>query len=380
MQNRATTTKLAKAIVTLGFFLMILLIAAYVTAPRSSAVNGFDTSPVKYSEFPHDKHKFDCDSCHKFPSSNWKSVRSDPFPDISDYPRHDSCLKCHRQQFFGSGAKPVICSICHINPSPRDSSRWPFPNPRENFDKTTKGKTATSDFGVTFPHLIHVEIVSSHRTSKPSLINASFIAGAEDSCKVCHQTYKPQGDSDDEYFTKPPADLGDRFWLKKGTFKTTPLGHTVCFTCHSEDSGIQPAPSSCGTCHSLKIPLKSSDFDPEIASAMKIEDKVMLDAWRRRDSSATFRHEWATHADLECANCHKVAQINTLDPATRRIDINSCAVCHITATVDDGGILNYEVAERSKSPKFRCVKCHLAYGSSSIPETHTKAIAAQGGE
>ena len=39
------------------------------------------------------------------------------------------------------------------------------------------------------------------------------------SCPVCHQTYQPQGDSSEEYVTKPPKNLGDNFWLKKGTFQ-----------------------------------------------------------------------------------------------------------------------------------------------------------------
>src|SRR5215213_7057859 len=76
--------------------------------------------PARYSEFPHSSHKMKCDACHKFPSANWKTVRkTDAFPDITEYPRHESCLSCHRQQFF-KGAKPAICSICHTNPSPRD--------------------------------------------------------------------------------------------------------------------------------------------------------------------------------------------------------------------------------------------------------------------
>ena len=36
-------------------------------------------------------------------------------------------------------------------------------------------------------------------------------------CRVCHETYQPQGKSADEFVTKPPAKLAeDAFWLKKG--------------------------------------------------------------------------------------------------------------------------------------------------------------------
>src|SRR6185436_17925948 len=85
------------------------------------------------------------------------------------------------------------------------------------------------------------------------------------SCPVCHQTYQPQGDSADEYVTKPPKNLGDDFWLKKGSFKTIPTSHTVCFTCHNADVGIEPAPSNCGACHKLAAPrpIQANDFDPK---------------------------------------------------------------------------------------------------------------------
>lgn len=342
---------------------------------------------TKYSEFPHGQHKQACSACHKFPSSNWKTVRKsdDAFPDITDYPRHESCLSCHRKQFYSS-ATPVICSICHTNPSPRNSKRHPFANPREVFDQSAKGKKAESDFAVSFPHDKHIEIVSDNRDSRENIrdakslfVKASMKSAGEESCKVCHQTYHPQGDSEDEYFAPPPKDLGDSFWLKRGTFKTSPIGHTTCFTCHSTDIGILPAPSDCASCHSLKPKDGQSDFDFKIAGAMKITDKIMMSAWRNRDSSATFRHEFPSHVDLDCATCHNVTAMETMKSATKKVDILSCSMCHITATSDDGGILNYEIDERQKDATFSCVKCHLSYGKSAIPVSHVKAIAAQAG-
>src|SRR5215213_836958 len=111
---------------------------------------------ARYSEFPHSSHKMKCDSCHKFPSPNWKTVRkTEAFPDITEYPRHESCLSCHRQQFF-KGAKPAICSICHLSAQPQGGPRHPFPNPREIFDQSPKGKTARSDFQISFPHDKHI--------------------------------------------------------------------------------------------------------------------------------------------------------------------------------------------------------------------------------
>jgi hypothetical protein len=340
---------------------------------------------ARYSEFPHSTHKMKCDACHKFPSSNWKTVRkTDAFPDITEYPRHESCLNCHRPQFF-KGAKPAICSICHTNPQPQGGPRHAFPNPREIFDTTPKGKTAArSDFQISFPHDKHIDIVSRNEIQKPSAAGALFVnarlklPAESTSCAVCHQTYKPQGDSEDEYFTKPPAKLGDAFWLKKGTFKTVPTGHTTCFTCHSTDTGILPVPSDCATCHKLDAPLAKTDFDARIAAPMKIEDKIMLMAWRKRDSSATFRHEFSSHADLDCAACHNVTAISTTDALTKKVPVTSCNMCHITATADDGGVLNFEVDARKKDAKFQCVKCHIAFGKSPVPESHIKAIAAAG--
>jgi hypothetical protein len=203
---------------------------------------------------------------------------------------------------------------------------------------------------------------------------------AEESCSVCHKTYQPQGDSNDEFVTAPPAKWGDKFWLKKGTFKTVPVGHTTCFTCHSADSGISPAPTDCATCHKLKLPDIRSDLDQTLAAAMKLTDKIMRDAWRRRDSSGTFRHEWFSHAELSCATCHNASKINTLDAATKKVPVSACATCHATATSDDGGALNFEIDERKKSAKFECSKCHLSFGKMPIPDSHIKAVAAATGK
>ena len=347
------------------------------STPRKTA-----SRPAPYSEFPHrtKAHQMACSSCHKFPSENWKEVQrqDDAFPDITEYPRHESCLNCHRQQFF-KGNPPRICSICHIAPSPRDNSpRFPFPNPRETFDLSSKAKNHTTDFQIFFPHDKHIEVVSRTRSEKTNFQNVFFSTGrdakGEESCAVCHQTYQPQGDVEGEFVTKPPTDLGDAFWLKKGTFKTEPVSHAKCFECHSAETGILPAPSNCAACHKLPATWPKTDFDAKAAARMKINDLIVLTSWRNRDSSATFRHEFSSHAELECASCHNVLKMNTTDPATKKVPVTSCNLCHITATTDDGGALNYEVDERKKNPKFECVKCHLTFGKMPVPESHFKAI------
>jgi hypothetical protein len=352
-------------------------------------------TPSKYSKFNHTTHtalKLACDSCHKFPTANWDKVRTGDaaFQDVTDYPKHESCINCHRPQFF-SGKTPAICANCHTNPSPRDSSRHPFANPRELFDASPKGKTAESAFEVSFPHDKHIEIVSFNnepvnRSRDVFFARASFRRAAEESCSVCHQTYKPAGDSSDEYVTPAPKDLGDNFWLKKGTFKTGPANHSTCFTCHSADTGMIPAPTDCATCHKLKQPQGATDFSAKLAEKIGLADKEMLLDWRRRDSSATFRHEWFSHAELSCASCHNAAAMNTTDPKTKKVPVISCggagSGCHITATSDDGGILNFEIDSRKKDDKFQCVKCHISYGSLPVPVSHTNAISevARGGK
>jgi len=48
--------------------------------------------------------------------------------------------------------------------------------------------------------------------------------------------------------------------------------------------------------------------------------------------------------------------------------------CHITATTDDGGILNYEMDQRKANAQFVCVKCHIVYGSRPVPASHPAAV------
>lgn len=376
-RNRAAAVMIAASFLCLTFLgyddpVVYSQNKARVTARRQAP-------PARYSQFPHSlkAHQRECSSCHTFPSANWKAVRAaaEAFPDATEYPKHESCLDCHMPQFF-RGARPAICSICHVNPSPRDSRRHPFPNPREIFDLSAKGKTAVSDFQIKFPHATHIEIVSGLRTTDPTFTRVSYsgVRRAEESCTVCHKTIDLQGDSSDEYSTKPPADLGEGFWLRKGTFKSRPTSHTTCFTCHSADTGISPAPTACASCHALRGPQPTADFDAKLAKAMNLGAKTILDAWRDRDSSGKFRHEWFSHAELSCSTCHTVEKINTLDPGTKKVSIAACGTCHATATSDDGGALNYEADSRKKDLKFQCTKCHVIFGKQPIPPSHIEAL------
>jgi hypothetical protein len=207
-------------------------------------------------------------------------------------------------------------------------------------------------------------------------------AQADKSCSVCHQTYQPQGDSDDEYVTKPPKNLDDAFWLKKGTFKTIPASHAACFTCHSQDNtDLKPGPTDCAACHKLAPapPVHTHmDFEPQTAVMEGITDHTILAAWRKRTSAAAFRHEGGLHPTLTCTTCHNVTALNTLDDRTKVIPVRTCGGagtgCHIATTADEVGALNFEIDAKRAKPTFQCVKCHLNYGKKSIPNSHVSAL------
>ena len=346
---------------------------------------------VDYTKFSHTTHvvnqKLACSSCHKVPSKNWNVMRKGDaaFQDVSDFPEHSSCLTCHKEQFFArERPAPSICSNCHIAVTPKDTARWLFPSLGDLTDPKLKRRAFVSEFGVGFPHDKHIDVVGAilgdrNRGLFISVLFQEKKPAAPKSCPVCHETYQPQGKSSEEYVVKPPKDIGDNFWLKKGTFKTIPTSHTICFTCHNTDSGIAPEPKNCEVCHKLMQPMQlKTDFDPTLAAKMGA-DSVMLARWSRRISAGGFRHEGGEHPDLSCLNCHKVdnAAFSTVDLKTIKVPVKSCGGadgCHITTTLDEGGALNFEVDSKKKDPNFVCSKCHVTFGKGPMPENHPLAI------
>ena len=390
-------------LVLIGFGLAAGLLSLEASAQRKRTQRSRTQKPktppkpkIDYAKFSHTTHvvtqKLACNSCHKVPSKNWNVVRKGDaaFQDVADFPEHSSCLNCHRTQFFArERPAPVICSNCHIAVTPRDTARWLFPSLGDITDPKLKRREFVSEFGVGFPHDKHIDVVGMNLTTPSpfgregaSFVNVSFQdkkAGPPKSCPVCHETYQPQGKSSEEYIVKPPKDIGDNFWLKKGTFKTIPTSHTICFTCHNADSGIPPEPKNCETCHKLvqPTPLKT-DFEAKLAPTMGT-DAVMLARWSRRQSAGAFRHEGGMHPDLSCMDCHNVATstYSTVDPKTMKVAVKSCGGadgCHITQTLDDGGALNFETDARRKNPNFVCTKCHVTFGKEPLPENHAQAI------
>ena len=366
-------------------------------SPKKSVKSEIQKKRVDYSRFSHETHATDqklaCDFCHKFPTRNWKEVRKvdEAFPDVTEYPEHQSCLNCHRQQFFARERPvPRICYNCHINATPVETSRYPFPSLGEKFLSSARAKDFVSDFRVYFPHEKHLDAISKKLRPWPDesglFVRASFVTHVvqpEDSdpksCSVCHQTHQPQGKSDDEFIAKPSKDLGDSFWLKKGTFKSRPTTHGACFTCHNQESELAPLPPNCAACHKLSATAPPADFDPQLAKKIGIDDWWSLTASHNRFSSGAFRHE--VHSDLSCTKCHNVTLMNTVDFETLKVPINSCGGaegCHVTATADEGGILNYEMDQRKKKASFVCAKCHVVFGTKPVPASHVDAILKSG--
>ena len=370
---------------------------------------------IDYSRFSHHihvtQHKLACDSCHKFPTKNWKEVRKgdSAFPDVAEFPEHSSCLNCHRQQFFArERPAPAICSNCHVKVTPRDTTRFLFPSLGDVSDATQQKRDGVTEFAINFPHDKHVDVVGLNAPALKPPGLAGFVtvswqqktAQVESSqlksCPVCHQTFQPQGNSNEEYATKPPKNLGDAFWLKKGTFKTIPNSHSICFTCHNTEARIAPLPSECNSCHKLPalstrvtqagsplppgletVGVLKTDLDPKLAETIGVTDRNILTTWRRRISAGAFRHEGGEHPNVSCTNCHNVPTMNTVDMKTLIVPVRSCGGaegCHITATTDDGGALNYEMDQKKTNPGFVCVKCHISFGKEVVPENHLQAI------
>jgi len=287
-----------------------------------------------------------------------------------------------------------------------------FPSLGDVSDVPQPRRDVITEFAINFPHDKHVDVVGLNAPAfkprslagfvtvswqqKTAPAESSQAAGESKSCPVCHQTFQPQGTSDEEYATKPPKNLGDAFWLKKGTFKTLPNSHAICFTCHNNEAEIAPLPSDCNACHKLAAPpaqgpqagsplppglgmvgVLKIDFDPKLAETIGVTDRNILTAWHRRISAGAFRHEGGDHPNVSCTNCHNVPTMNTVDTKTMIVQVRSCGGaegCHITATTDDGGALNYEIDQKKTNPGFVCVKCHISFGKEVVPENHLQAI------
>src|SRR5882762_11354627 len=147
-----------------------------VTSSSTQAPRG---SATKYSAFLHssEDHKgLACNACHKVPTK-WTAKRG--FPDVADFPNHDACVQCHRQQFFKRqsivGTGPAICTVCHVRAAPREEGRFSFGKPNSS-NQTTKAKDERQ-FSIEFPHDIHQNVIASTDAQPDAgahIVRASF--------------------------------------------------------------------------------------------------------------------------------------------------------------------------------------------------------------
>jgi hypothetical protein len=304
-----------------------------------------------YSRFSHStaRHRMACSSCHEIPTPG--SARRRGHPDITDYPDHESCVRCHRQQFF-SGARPVVCSICHTKVSPRDEARFPFPK-----------SGGARQFTIAFPHDKHQDVIAldqSPRENTPQLLRlmrvmrASFASTPESAavddreqqyknCSICHETNERE----------PRLRRGgwpDAFMPTPSTFKTVPRSHASCFDCHWKNQ--QPTSRDCAGCHQVAAPYMAADWPGRI--------------------SLKFTHEREQHV-AECTVCHiNITRASTLRGLKADVPITSCKECHLRSTDPDTVTIQKEMEQRAANQSFVCAKCHTSdVGRRSAPPSHT---------
>jgi c(7)-type cytochrome triheme protein len=276
---------------------------------------------VTYTQFSHrthfEKQKLACDGCHKFPTDNWKDVRQGDaaFPDVAEFPKHETCLSCHRQQFFArQRPAPAICSNCHVNVTPKDTARFMFPS----LGDVTK-VNHVAEFEVSFPHEKH----------------------EDQECKTCHEVDK------------------------EGEVKGKPNNHSVCFSCHNAESELPPVPASCGTCHKLANANSAwIQSEPPPGSgwvrSLYISERVDFVPTRYREVVLTvsnqmtvrddadfskFQHTSAYHKRLPCALCHRREGNATQPSIPGGKDHLPCAGCHQKQFADSSNPI--------------CTNCHV---------------------
>src|SRR5256714_3234177 len=323
-------------------------------APRGSA--------AKYSAFLHssDKHKsLACNACHKVPTA-WTAKRD--FPDVADFPDHDACVRCHRQQFFtgqaviGTGA--TICSVCHVRAAPREDARFAFGKPNDS-NQATNTKEEWQ-FTIEFPHDKHQNAIAeggkwrrlqsvwseSHHRLKSMPLDDQKVD--YNNCSMCHVT-----NQNASIGTLPGA--ADSFVPPAGTFKTTPRSHDACFDCHWKN--LKPASDDCAGCHK-----------PAVA--------FMPAAWPKR-ISIKFAHEGGQGGHvMECTTCHiNITRASTLRGLTPDVPIAACTTCHKdNKKITYPKITTIEEEFEQNKKTGACMYCHTSdVGKKKAPASHDAA-------
>src|SRR6185369_14484560 len=282
--------------------------------------------------------KLACESCHKFPTTNWKDVRQGDaaFPDVAEFPEHGTCLGCHRRQFFArQRPAPAICSNCHVKVTPRDTARFMFPSLGDLANHSQPKRNVVAEFAVEFPHDKH----------------------EDQECVACHQLDK------------------------EGDVKTKPNNHGACFSCHNVESELAPAPSSCNSCHKPADPVATApgtdlvQVEPEKRSYHRAVARrsVALGQGQYHHAVAggfvsvrsdqrmkvpdngdfsKFQHTSEYHQRLPCLLCHRREGNATQPTMPGGKDHLPCAGCHVK-----------QFADRSNPI---CTNCHVDPSSGSL--------------
>jgi hypothetical protein len=351
-------------------FILVLIfvfaIGAVAQTRRQKPVSKPQTQQVatKYSAFQHssDKHKsMACNTCHKIPTT-WTAKRD--FPDVADFPNHDSCVRCHRQQFFTrqsfAGTGPAICTVCHVRAAPREGGRFAFGKPNDA-GQATKPKDERQ-FTIEFPHDKHQNVISSVRpdgapNKAPDFVRASFFESQSNDqkkadynhCSICHQR-------NDYLLIEPLVARPDAETQSNKFFKTMPRSHDSCFNCHWKNQ--KPAADDCGGCHK-----------PSASYLATLSPKRI---------SMMFNHEGGKGEHvMECTTCHiNITRAASLRGLTPDVPIAACVTCHkdnkkttypkITTIEDE--------FERFKTTSS-CTYCHTGdVGKKKPPASHEAAV------
>lgn len=298
---------------------------------------------VDYTRFSHStkQHQENCKTCHKAPTLNWQKVRD--FPDVADYPDHDACVRCHRQQFF-RGTQPGICTVCHTKVSPRDAARFPFRNPGR-----------PEQFNIEFPHDKHQDVIASLRPRRGfgeearTLFVKSAHAVVDDktynNCTICHSPNTKQT-------APPPGGWIDGFVPRPETFKAVPDQHAACFNCHWKSQ--EPVKDNCAGCHK-----------PAAAPYMPVTTPKRI--------SIKFSHEGGGEKKnhiAECTTCHiNITRAATLRGLKPDVPITGCTECHNKEGLRQD--LSKELAAIDRDRSFVCSYCHTSnVGKLDPPGSH----------
>ncbi len=373
--------------------------------PSNNAAN-------KYSNFTHESHgkhakdpqarNLQCKDCHVIPSAAApdKIAASTKPSAVVGYPYHDSCLRCHQQQFY-RGDRPPICSVCHNRVAVRLTSKDVYPQ----FPSAKRGDILAREFPGYYPHGLHQGLMARDRSRRN--INAGLIwqrvsftsatpdkAPTQDICASCHftddrgpMTLPFKGIQSEDNFKRIEAD----------TFKTVPgyreaNAHSFCFNCHWQTQ--KPTRDECDGCH-----VSASDYTarqlavtqpPALsANAVKWFENWPSDLPKR--FSLKFRHNTHTlspdgktesnNHDLGCTTCHiNIARMTTLNIPKADVQIISCAPCHATTAAIPTGQARVTIfdemqlkADASKS--YTCAACHTSVvGREQPPCSHYSVI------